>query len=378
VNFSLEQKACRIVEEDHFSPLIASIFPELLGFTRKGRPFELAASFQQSANAEDPRAAAVLRAPFTADWTDVSKAPALVLNATWVETGLRAAFAPFPLHGIDDSLYSFVDVDMPANPAETLIHAAVVSARFPLVLPPYSIRVRAPAAPNSPTGAAAARTSEQSSYWNFVDGAYSDNSGAATALALYRALFATAQSRHVVLRLILLTSSDPALAVNQISGTTFADVMGPLNAMLNVRSGLANEAVARACDGVLVGGEGATADSAGKAQNTCEDRANRPDSALQIVGIEDQTYGLSLGWKISQTTFSVVSWMLGRSDIVGASDCNGTAKHGDATSQANGQFILNEQVVERNSCVLWSVQQSLGGAPAGHVVPERAAPAQRH
>lgn len=378
VNFLLERKVCRIVQGDHFSPLIASIFPELLGFTRKGRPFELAAGFQQSAKAEDSGAAAMLRAPFTADWSDVSKAPALVLNATWVETGLRAAFAPFPLHSIDDSLYSFLDAGMPANPAEALIDAAVVSARFPLVLPPYSISVNAPAAPDSTTGSVpAGRSPPEPSHWNFVDGAYSDNSGAATALALYRALFATAQSRRVALRLILLTSSDPELAVNQISGTTFAEVMGPLNAMLNVRSGLANEAVARACDGVLIGSQGANADSAAKTQNTCEDRANQPNSALQIVGIEDQTYGLSLGWKISQTTFSVVSWMLGRSDMVGAADCNGATEHVATTAQANGQFILNEQVVKRNSCVLWAIQQSLGGAPAAHIAPERAAPAQQ-
>ena len=105
---------------------------------------------------------------------------------------------------------------MPANQAETLVRAAMVSARFPLVLPPYSIQVDPSAAPDSTTGSVpAAQSSEQSSYWNFVDGAYSDNSGAATALSLYRALSATAQSRHVALRLILLTSSDPQLAASQ-------------------------------------------------------------------------------------------------------------------------------------------------------------------
>lgn len=385
VNFLLERKVCPIVAGDHFSPLIASIFPELLGFISKGRPFELAASFQQSAEKEDSGIGAILNDRFSADWSvganaALSKAPALILNATWVETGLRAAYAPFPLHAIDDSLYSFEDADMPATPAETLINAAIVSARFPLVLPPYSMQINTPALPEQKSGGAPPTGSpKELLHWNFVDGAYSDNSGAATALSLYRALSAIARSRNVVLRLILLTSSDPKLTASQINGTTFAELMGPVNAVLSVRAGLGSQAVARACDGVLLSRASVTAGASegaesAKARNTCEEGANQPDSPLQIVGIEDQTYGLSLGWKISQTTLSVVSWMLGRSDIVDPSDCNRLVESGDATSQSNGKFILNEQVVERNSCVLWSIQQSLGGAPADHVPPVTVAP----
>jgi len=367
MNFLLEREVCRIVAGDHFLPLIASIFPELLGFTKKGRPFELAAGFQQSVKSVDPEAGTVLNAPFATDWSVRSKAPALVLNATWVETGLRAAFAPFPLHNADDSLYSFVDAEMPANQAVPLIRAAVVSARFPFVLPPYSIPVNPAASPDQTSTVKAAPSSNRLPYWNFVDGAYTDNSGAATALAVYKALFSIAQSRHVSLRLILLTSSDPKLATSKIRGTTFADVMGPVNAVLSVRASLASQAVARACDGILsLAGEAGAAAVEGpsivgreKALNTCEELANRPDSALQIIGIEDETYGLSLGWKISQTTLSVVSWMLGRSDMVNPDVCNRLAGPGNATSQENGKFVLNEQVVERNSCVLWSIRQAL-------------------
>jgi hypothetical protein len=355
-NVSFEREVCEIVEGDDFSPLIASIFPELLGFTGKGRAVELAASFQQSTNTEDADAGAVLSAPFANDWSDSSKAPALVLNATWVETGFRTAFAPFPLHKIDDSLYSFFDENMPITPSQTLIQAAVVSARFPFVLPPYSVQVTPPAH-TAKSGKAA--STEPPVHWNFVDGGYSDSSGAATALALYSALSGIALSRNVALHLILLTSSDPKLEPNQITGTTFADIMGPAEAMLSVRNGLTNEAVARACDGV--GAAGRAGDGAGKIQISCDDLANEADSPLQIVGIEDQTYGLSLGWKISQTTFSVVSWMLGQPSYVTDADCNGSATAAGANSQSNGQFVLNEKVVKRNSCVLRAIQQSLGG-----------------
>ena len=142
-NHSLEKEVCEIIEDDHFSPLVASIFPELLGFTRSGRAQELATSFQQSVKARDPAAAAALNDTFddfAEHWSERSKAPALILNATWVENGFRAAFAPFPLHAIDGSLYSFADKNMPDDPDLTLIKAAVVSARFPAVLPPYSLR----------------------------------------------------------------------------------------------------------------------------------------------------------------------------------------------------------------------------------------------
>jgi hypothetical protein len=364
-DFSLEAQVCRIIQGDHFSPLVGSIFPELLGFVSKGRAAELAASFQQSVAAENELAGVMLGAHYSGHWVTNSKAPALVLNATWVETGFRAAFAPFPLHAIDDSLYSFLDQNMPMNSDEDLIQAAVVSARFPFVLPPYSMQIGITTASHIPQRDQADRgTSDSVERWNFVDGGYSDSSGAATALAIYKALQSAAQARHVVLRVILLTSSDPRLEPNQINGTIFADIMGPMDAILSVRNGLANEAVARACDGVM--GANPSGGRNEGSQNSCEDRANKIDSALQIVGIEDTTYGLSLGWKISQTTFAVISWMLGQPNLVDDAFCNGTNdtkgatnSQASATSQTNGQVIVNEQVVRRNSCVLLSVKEAL-------------------
>jgi hypothetical protein len=153
-----------------------------------------------------------------------------------------------------------------------------------------------------------------------------------------------------------------------------------MNAILSVRNGLANEAVARACDGVIGPSQSSGSNSNGGGQNTCEDQANKMDSALQIVGIEDQNYGLSLGWKISQTTFSVVSWMLGQPNL-----CNNTNKatsqtetpsQTEATSQ-NGQVIVNEEVVRRNSCVLLSVRQALGPSRAAAQVPASTPAVQR-
>jgi hypothetical protein len=242
---------------------------------------------------------------------------------------------------------------MPDDLKLTLMDAAVVSARFPAVLPPYSVtinKVDKDKTTEKPSG---------TMLWNFVDGGYSDTSGATTALALYKALKDIATKRNVDLRAILITSSDPQLEAKDINGTVFADILGPVDAMLSVRNGLGNEAVARACDGVIEDKA-----SAAEAQNSCETRANNPNSPLQIVGIEDETYGLSLGWKISQTTFGVVSWMLGEPYLVNATDCGAGQTSRDGGAQANGQFVLNDKIVKRNSCVLLSIQQLLEVAPA--------------
>ncbi|MGB6534739.1 MAG: hypothetical protein WBF58_02125 [Xanthobacteraceae bacterium] len=350
---ALEMEVCAIIEDDHFSPLVSAIFPELLGFTRNGRAQELAASFGRSVRSRNPKAAAILDQPFdefVPNWSKSGTAPAPVLNSTWVETGYRVAYAPFPLHAIDGSLYSFVDQNMPDDRTLTLLKAAVVSARFPAVLPPYSLLVdgSGPAAVKGVPPATAAKPPGPMR-WNFVDGGYSDTSGAATALALYNALKPVARTDHVVLHVILLTSSDPRLEANDINGTMFADTLGPIDAMLSVRDGLGNEAVARACDGILGAG----------AAGGCEDFTSNPNSPVQIVGIEDETYGLSLGWKISRTTFGVVSWMLGDQEFVGDFCKGGTAPKAGPTPQANGQFTLNEKTVCANSRVQDTVLKSL-------------------
>jgi hypothetical protein len=119
---------------------------------------------------------------------------------------------------------------------------------------------------------------------------------------------------------------------------------------------LGNEAVARACNAIH--DDNATSD-----QHTCENLSGDPNWPLQIVGVEDQTYGLSLGWKISQTTFGVISWMLGKPEFINQDVCNRQADDPNQASQSNGQFTLNENVVCQNSHVVAGILQSLGYQP---------------
>ena len=332
---TLTEKVSAIMQADHFSPVIAAIYPEILGFAFCARPDALAASFEQSVNSQDGGAAQLLGGPYEKSWSDGSEAPALVLNATWAETGFRAAFAPFKLHAIDDSLYSFNDDNMPIESNMSLMNAAVVSARFPGVLPPYSVSIDE--AEDKPPQAD--KTAKMR--WNFVDGGYSDNSGAATALAIYQDLAPIAASHNVELRIILVTSSKPVLDPAKINGTEFGDTVAPMDAVLNVREGLGNEAVARACSGVL------------KSPCPADPCKSSPDDEpdLQIIEIPDKTYKLPLGWKLSRTTFGLVRWMIGTPNAIT------TATPPIRSSGLYGGDEL--QVTTQNGCVLKSILHTL-------------------
>lgn len=365
----LQQEVCNVMQDDHLSPVVASIFPEVFGATIQ-RAKALAASFEESVRSRYGKAARELSDPFIDHWSETSFAPALVLNTTWVETGFRVAFAPFSLHGSgDQSLYSFSDQDMPGCPASkpcpkgandppkqiALMDAAIDSARFPLILPAYSVEIK---------------ENPKDVRWNFVDGGYSDNSGASTALALYRVLAPIAQIHNVDLELVMLTSSysQPDLAPGKVtvSGTQFRDTLAPIDAILKVREGLGNEAVARVCD-------------------FFNDASNKKQARhLQIVALDDQAFDLPLGWKLSPTTFNVVSWMLGAAEACSTGDsppeaCQPPPNAQPSTSQtgdifglllqdlslaqpasASGSQTNLEEQRDKNSCVLKHIEDLLG------------------
>ena len=393
---TLADKAREIMEDDHFSPVVGSIFPEILG-APTGRAETLVASFARSTQERDSDAGQALAAPFSRHWTLNGAAPALVLNATWVETGFRVAFAPFLLNATDESLFSFADKGMPDEEADcqkpekerrvctSLMAAAAVSARFPLVLPPFS------------TAMSGDRR------WNFVDGGYTDNSGATTALDLYRALKDVA-SDQVDLQIVLITSAIPQPDFTRIKGTVFRDTMAPIDALMKVREDLGNDAVARACSetrddkGQTIDTETGPGGAAlSEANQYCISRGRLPRAHLHIVEIQDQTYGLALGWKISQTSFEVVSWMLGTPtgcDVEpGASPKDGAADAASATTggsldvsdspamdvETAAQTVqpsaaelvsapdedknakLNRGIVWRNSCIMHAIQGLVEG-----------------
>jgi hypothetical protein len=364
----LESEASNIMEDDHLSPVIGSVFTEILGLPLN-RADSLVASFEDSTASEDSMAGQDLCAPFQVHWQPGGFAPALALNTTWVEMGYRAAFAPFTLNDLDESLYSFTDKGMPEEKNISLMQAAGVSARFPVIMPPF-----------------AEVMSGGKKRWNFVDGGYADNSGATTALDIYKAV-ESVSPQYVDLRLILITSSipQPDMTSNDISGTVFGDTVAPLDALMKVREDLGNEAVASACTYVYhddqtrkiiadVTSSGRTpASSTAKASQEfnepCIKHAGGKFSFLDIVEIQDQTYGLSLGWKISKTSFEVVSRMLGKPIYCPGRNNQSTQitpvaqqKQSDAPATASNPYgQISNDILERNSCVLQTIVELVNG-----------------
>jgi hypothetical protein len=385
----LQKEVANIMRGDHFSPVVGSIVPEIFG-APLSRSKALVASFDYSTSAQDAEAGKQLCASFSDSWSPAGDAPALVLNSTWVETGFRVAFAPFDLHATDESLYSFSDVGMPDEHQANLMSAASVSARFPLIMPPFSVAMQNPdkAKPKM----------MDTKRWNFVDGAYSDNSGASTAIDIYRAI---KETPNIDLHVILITSTNPAPNLDDasINGTVFRDTVAPLDALMKVRSDLGDQAVARACTYIYAspGKERKSASGSAKETNAyCVDQSwDKAGAPLQIVEIQDQTYGLALGWKISATTFAVVKWMLGtpdgcigpnaapaNSDDQSAAGTEASAKsessldQGSPADQAASKKItpvasaedpnaqLTKAILRRNSCVLTSVANLVRDAEA--------------
>ena len=188
----LSKRLRAITQDDHISPVLAYLVPDFLrGFIlsrlrsegeRKSpcdsgssawgsRDRILEKSFIDSFKRTGPSGKGadedcpgqkernLLARPFSDGWSQKGDLPALLLNATWVETGYRVAFAPFPLQALGSgTLYSFDSLsNRPTDP--TLIKAAVISARFPGLMPPWAFGL------------------DKGSHLTFVDGGYADSSG---------------------------------------------------------------------------------------------------------------------------------------------------------------------------------------------------------
>jgi hypothetical protein len=365
-NRNMATKVENIVEDDHFSPVIGSVFPEMFG-APMSRADALVASFEDSTATQDATAGNDLCQPFATHWSAAGFAPALILNSTWVEMGFRAAFAPFSLNDLDESLYSFIDPSMPTEKDLSLMQAAGVSARFPFIMPPLSAVMKS----NTEDGAI--------KRWNFVDGAYSDNSGATSALDIYKAI-EKADPDHVDLRLILISSSvtQPDLTGSDINGTVFRDTVAPIDALMKVREDLGNDAIARACTYVyrddpsqpplVKSSKGPPIPKSKPESNEdCVEHAGDPQARLNIVEIQDQTYGLSLGWKISKTSFAVVSWMLGTPDgcpdpKTQQKDAQDDGSKDRPATEENVNAQLSKTILDRNSCVLKTITGLVDGS----------------
>ncbi len=350
----LTDRISQVTLEDHLSPIVGTIIPDII---RKLSPFEISPdavtrskaleeSIVESVYRDSPATGACkdpgrLCAPYAGHWNPGSVAPALVLNATWVENGHRVAFAPFGLEREGDlTLHSFSDFDkVLGTPAVSLIGAAVVSARFPGVLPAQVY--------GATVGGKAIR-------WNFVDGGYADASGAATALQIFEALNRMFEREPVLsdavdLRLVLVTDSESDPDPAEIDGTGFSDTMAPISALLNIRALLSSRAVAQA----VAHGE--------QLGDNRTDPAD-PKRRVMVVELDRKTFPLSIGWKMSRATYDIVGLLLGDPSL-----CRPASVRKDFTSRA-------AQSIAANSCITQNILRLL--RPPATTSPNPALPSR--
>jgi hypothetical protein len=336
-------KSALVIQDDHLSPLLGFFMADLVG-TYNDRAVALEQSLLNSIDAAT-NGENGMHTKFGQHWRPNGAAPALVLNTTWVETGYRVAFAPFSLEGLGGgTLYSFNDGGLRGNDEEpvSLAGAAVVSARFPAILPAYTI-------------------DRGSNRWNFVDGGYADASGALTALDIFNKLEPLNNKEAVDLRLILLTSVTPKLKFSEISGTRARDALTPVITLLSVRALLAEQAVTRAIDAVDPAASESLQTKTSKAQRGLQ------DWKLALIELDEQSFTLALGWKLSKSTNSIVSLMIGDPNLCDKANIRrGTLTPStmhlkvEADPDSNGLPSSSLGPLIANSCTMSSILQLLG------------------
>lgn len=328
----LQTRTAGVMQDDHFSPLLGMMLLDLAGFD-SDRAVALERSFERSVAARGQPGN--LAQAFDSHWTPQSKSPALLLNATWVETGYHVAFAPFALNGMrDKTFYGFSDAGLaPAyRPGITLAQAAMTSARFPGVLPARVAEVQAK------TGV---------TRWNFVDGAYSDGSGAASALEVYMAIQKLAEAEGLDLRLILLTSARRDQEFAEVKGVAARDILAPALAVLRVRDLLSQQAVMRALSEI----EGA----AQSARVNPAKWGHTLGWKIAVVELDQTAFTLPLSWDISRATHGIVSLAVASTGL-----CTDHLKVTSSTeSGENHPTDLSLSTIHANSCVLQSVLKLL-------------------
>jgi hypothetical protein len=341
-----------ITQEDHISPVLAYLLPDLLSpflpnirregkcnpsaSASLGRDQILEKSFLFSFRLSDPLQRRLdtsvcpnhpvvntMIKPFSKVWSEKEDAPALVLNATWVETGYRVAFSPFDLQPIGGgTLYSFANLkDNPSDPP--LIEAAVVSARFPGLMPPWIFRL------------------EGKSRLTFVDGGYADSSGAATALQIYNKL-QTIAGDDADLYLIALTDKFKAITPKDVrpvglnaAPSLIYDFLSPATTLLAVRDVQSRKAIK-------------------EAHTQLQDK-------MIVVQLDQKAFPLPLGWKLSNLSGDIIRLTIGD-----PARCPSQNAGGDSTPM----------IVDRNSCELKRIVDLLAPKimPVQTLQPQIAAP----
>jgi hypothetical protein len=337
----LTKRLQAITQDDHMSPVLAYLLPDVIrGFAGPRRPsvcwdegpvawlgrdqileksfiYSFKKSRQGASDADGdvcPKRtdASLLKRPLADTWSFYKNGiiPALILNATWVETGYRVAASPFALKQFGGgTLYSFDELKSDFQvtaPDPTLIEAAVISARFPVIMPPAALN------PGKRTR------------HTFVDGGYVDSSGTATALQLYNELKAVGGDRidpYVITltdKLVSLSEQDTeSVGVVSVRGVTSVggwlyDFFSPVVTLISIRDL--------------------------QSQKALQEATTKLTDRMIVIALNQKAFPLPLGWKLSNLSSDVIRFTMG-SPV----SCPGTA-----SEEVNSRVFISE----RNSCEL--------------------------
>ncbi len=344
----LEADNTRILLDDHLSPLLGYFTSDVIGVF-SDRAVGLENSLRYSESLHGKRKA--LSEPYSAHWKPTDAAPALILNATWAETGYTVAFAPFIFERVrQGTTYAFQNADIWGAKAGSvpLARAALVSARFPAVLPAYTLDI-----PDE-LGKTARRL-------NFVDGGYADNSGAETALEIYETL-KSRDADQSDLRLLLISGTSPDPNLRSVAGTLARDTLVPLHTLFSVRSRLQEKSIANAHAALANTGDFATTIS--------DARNGRPHGwKIGTVELDHGSFSLALGWRLSRSTQTLISAMIGdaKSCRLGAVERKPAERTGeDATSPT---LKLSASTIISNSCTLKAIVLLVDPMFQSHTAP---------
>lgn len=303
---TLEARIPEMVLQSHLAPVIGNLPADIFrkAMSLFGYPVDRAEALTQSLQSVCP----ALGGLYSDHWSPASNGPALVLNTTWMRNGHRVAFSPFPLERIGDgTLWSFGDLYKGLKPMyrgerrpPTLAETIVASARFPVVLPAMSIKVLVDVGGRK--------------RWhthNFGDGGYADGSGVSTGLDIYAALSSIAEDQKIAPYFVMLTFGYGKVARNNQQGSLFVDTWAPISAVLGVRENLAGQAIARARN------------------------LDARSRTIRIV-VRPDDYGVALGWRISRTSYEMLSLLIGRMEW--------------CPSDVAGNASLKANTIMQNSC----------------------------
>ena len=342
-----EQRTNDFLGRDFIAPLAAAgFFPDFLQrvLPFPVKPFDraraLEASFERAWSESVPEATEnPFAGSYYAHWKVDGTAPAVVLNAAHVSTGIRTIISPFRFYQEAtaklETLNTLIRSDMP------LSTAVGIGSRFPWILPPASWR-RGPL------------------QYRFVDGGYFEASGIDTAhdlITVFEDYLRSEQEAghpdpNIHIQLIVLSTDDilqdPVLTPNaatvaaaHTARSGFDELFSPLETLLNTRWQRGVVSVGREfhkfCPDCFL---------------DREDRRVYPglDGDARVFRINFTDFPLTLGWHLSHVTQTLISAHSGFADRCIA------ARQSITSGLAWAAQVLNE-----NNCAACSIMYTVTG-----------------